>query len=155
MQARVFVVRPAFVAAVVSAAGLLGLYGLLGCVGGSAGVAQAADSSFSVKLEVPPAQKGQRAVVRVKVVPGAGYHMNKEFPSALVLTAPAGVTIERPRQAAGDARRFEEAGADFDVALTSAQAGKQVVVGDLKFAVCSSTSCDPKREKVSFTLEVK
>ena len=115
----------------------------------------AADPSYSLKLEVPAAKKGERAVVHVKLAPGAGYHMNKEFPSALSLVPPAGVALERPKQVAKDATRFEEGGADFEVALTSSEAGKKVVSGELKFAVCSATTCDPKREKVSFTVEVK
>jgi hypothetical protein len=117
--------------------------------------AQAADPSYSLKLDVPAAKKGQRAVVKVHVVPGAGYHMNKEFPTALTLVPPAGLVIEKPKQLAKDAAKLEEAGADFDVVLTAADAGAKVVTGELKFAVCSATSCDPKKEAVRFTVNVQ
>lgn len=122
---------------------------------GLSSLASAADPSYALKLEVPPAKKGQRTVVKVHIAPGAGYHMNKDFPTSLALTPPAGVTVEKPKQGVKDAARFEEAGADFEVALTAAEPGSKVVTGDLKFAVCTATTCDPKREKVSFTVEVK
>ncbi len=118
-------------------------------------VAHASDASFSYKFDVPPAKKGQRAVVKLKLAPGAGYHMNKDFPTSLAFTPPIGVTIEHPKLGAKDATRFEDTGAEFEVALTSTDAGSKVVNAELKFAVCTATTCDPKREKVSFTVEVK
>ena len=133
--------------------GLVGFLGLPAVCG--VGVAEAADPAFALKLEVPPAKKGQRAVVKLRLVPGSGYHMNKDFPTSLVMAAPAGVTLEKPRQSAADAARFSESGADFEVALTAGEPGAKLVSGELKFAVCTATTCDPKREKVSFTLEVK
>jgi hypothetical protein len=117
--------------------------------------AWANDSSFTVKVDVPPAKHGERAVVKVHVVPGKGYHMNLEFPTALSMAATDGVTVEKTKQTGKEAARLVEAGLDFDVALTASAAGNKVMNGDLKFAVCSATSCDPKREKVSFTVEAK
>jgi hypothetical protein len=51
--------------------------------------------------------------------------------------------------------KLEEGGAEFDVAFTSADAGKKTFSGEFKFAVCSASTCDPKKEKLSFTVEVK
>jgi hypothetical protein len=115
----------------------------------------AADPSYTLKLDVPPAKKGQRTVVKVHVMPGAGYHMNKDFPTSLSLTPPQGVTLEKAKLTKADAAKWEEAGGDFDVALTVADAGSKTVTGELKFAVCTATSCDPKKEQVSFTVVVK
>jgi hypothetical protein len=118
--------------------------------------AYAADPSYSLKLDVPTAaKKGQRTVVKLHVVPGTGYHMNKDFPTALTLVPPAGLTLEKPKQLGKDAAKLEEAGADFDVAFTAADAGSKVVTGELKFAVCSANSCDPKKETVRFTVTVQ
>lgn len=118
-------------------------------------VAHAADPSFVLKVDVPPTHHGEKSVVRVHLTPGAGYHMNKEFPTSLSMIPADGVSVEKPKQTAKDATRMVEEGADFDVTLTAAAAGKKVLTGDLKFAVCSATSCDPKKEKLSFTVEVK
>ena len=117
--------------------------------------ARADDPAYSFKLDVPAAQAGQRTVVRLHVRPSTGYHMNKEFPTALTVTAPAGVAVEKPKQSGKDAVKLEEAGADFDVALTAAAAGQKALHGELKFAVCSATSCDPKKQAFDVTVTVK
>ncbi|MEO6952275.1 MAG: hypothetical protein ABI321_10715 [Polyangia bacterium] len=108
-----------------------------------------------MKVDVPAAKAGQHTVVKLHVKPGQGYHMNKEFPVGVTLNPTAGIKADKPHLGKADAARFEEAGADFDLDLVAATPGKQVVTADMKFAVCSATACEPKREKVSFTLEVK
>ena len=113
------------------------------------------DPSYAVKVDVPATKAGQHAVVKLHVKPGAGYHMNRDFPVGVTVAPTAGVTTDKAHLGKADAARFEDAGADFDVGLVAAAPGKQVVTADLKFAVCSATACEPKREKVSFTLEVK
>ena len=130
------------------------------CVFGLAAAASARaeevkDPSYAVKVDVPPAKAGQKAVVKLHVKPGAGYHMNKDFPVGVTFNPTAGVTAEKPHLGKADAARFEDTGADFELGLVATAPGKQVVTADMKFAVCSATACEPKREKVSFTLEVK
>lgn len=113
-------------------------------------------ASYALKVEAPPAKKGEKAVAKVKITPAAGYHMNKEYPTSLVLsTVPAGVTVDKMKLTMKDAARWEESGGEFDVAYTAAAAGKKVVSGEIKFAVCSATTCDPKKSNVSFEIDVK
>jgi hypothetical protein len=113
-------------------------------------------AGYVLKIDAPAAKAGQKAVARVHITPGAGYHMNKEYPTSLVFTTvPAGVLVDKVKLTAKDAAKFEEAGAEFDVAYTAAQPGKKVVSGELKFAVCSATTCDPKKSNVSFEIDVK
>jgi hypothetical protein len=113
-------------------------------------------SSYLLKVEAPPAKKGQKSVAKIRITPGAGFHMNKEYPTSLVLsTVPAGVTVDKMKQTMKDAAKWEEAGGEFDVAYTAAAAGKQVVTGEIKFAVCSANTCDPKKSNVSFEIDVK
>ncbi|MDB4969635.1 MAG: hypothetical protein JWN44_5324 [Myxococcales bacterium] len=115
-----------------------------------------ADASYVLKVDAPAAKKGEKAVARVHITPGAGYHVNKEYPTSLVFTAvPAGVLVDKMKLTGKDAAKLEEAGAEFDVAYTAAQPGKKVVSGELKFAVCSATTCDPKKSNVSFEIDVK
>lgn len=120
-----------------------------------AGAALAADSAYSVKVEAPPAKKGQKAVAKIEIKPGSGFHMNKDYPTSLSLTPPAGVTIDKTKLTSKDATKWEEQGGEFDVAYTAAQPGKKVVTGELKFAVCSANSCDPKKSPVSIEIDVK
>jgi hypothetical protein len=113
-------------------------------------------ASYVLKVDAPPAKKGEKAVAKIHITPGAGYHINKEYPTSLVFTAvPAGVLVDKMKLTAKDAAKFEEAAAEFDVAYTAAQPGKKVVAGELKFAVCSATTCDPKKSAVSFEIDVK
>jgi hypothetical protein len=114
------------------------------------------EASYVLKVEAAPAKKGQKAVAKVKITPGAGFHMNKEYPTSLVLsTVPAGVTVDKMKQTMKDAAKWDEAGGEFDVAYTAAAAGKQVVSGEIKFAVCTANTCDPKKSNVSFEIDVK
>ncbi|MCA1664900.1 MAG: hypothetical protein LC659_11610 [Myxococcales bacterium] len=117
---------------------------------------RAAMASYVLKVDTAPAKKGQKAVAKIHITPAAGYHMNKEYPTSLVLsTVPAGVTVDKMKQTMKDAAKWEEAGGEFDVAYTAADAGKKVVSGEIKFAVCSANTCDPKKSNVSFEIDVK
>ena len=71
------------------------------------------------------------------------------------MVAPAGVTVDKPKQTAKDAIKLEEAGADFDVTFTPSEPGQKTFTGELKFAVCSANSCDPKKQALNFTVDVK
>lgn len=134
-------------AALVIGCGSLGALGL--------GVARAEDASFKLKVDVPAAQKGVPAVAKITLQPGPGYHVNKSYPTSLALTPPPGVTVDKPKLAGADAVRLEEAGAQFDVKFTAAEAGQKTIAGELKFAVCSASSCDPKKEKLTLVVNVK
>ena len=113
------------------------------------------DASFALKVETPAAKPGEHAVAHLKITPGVGFHMNKEYPTSLALSPPEGVTLDKSKLTAKDAAKFEEREAQFDVAYTAAKPGKQIVTGELKFAVCSANSCDPKKSPVSFEIDVK
>jgi hypothetical protein len=113
-----------------------------------------ADPAYSLKIDAPAAKKAQRGVVKIHIAPGTGYHMNKDYPTKMMVSPPAGASVEKPKQTAKDATKFEEAGADFEVVYTSTAAGKQTFTGELSFAVCTATTCDPKKEKLSFTVDV-
>lgn len=115
-----------------------------------------ADAAYVLKVEAVPAKKGQKSVAKVKITPGAGYHMNKEYPTSLVLsTVPAGVTVDKMKQTMKDAAKWEETGGEFDIAYTAAETGKKTVSGEIKFAVCSANTCDPKKSSISFDIDVK
>ena len=111
-----------------------------------------ADSSFSVKIDAPAAQKAKKGVAKIHITPGPGFHMNKEFPAAAKVMAPAGVTVDKDKVPPS---KVEEAGMDFEVGYTANEAGKKTFTGELKFAVCSANSCDPKKEALNFTVDVK
>src|SRR5437764_12394286 len=90
------------------------------------GGAAFADPSYNLKIDAPPGKKAQKGVVKIHIAPGAGFHVNKDYPTNLSVVAPAGATVDKPKQGAKDAVKLAEEGADFDVAYTCTQAGKQV-----------------------------
>ena len=113
-------------------------------------------AAYVLKVDAPPAKKGQKSVAKVKITPAAGYHMNKEYPTSLVLSSvPAGVTVDKMKQTMKDATKWTETEGEFDVAYTAADAGKKTVSGEIKFAVCSANTCDPKKSNVSIEIDVK
>jgi hypothetical protein len=121
----------------------------------STGSALASDSSYAVKVDVAPVKRGEKMVAKIRITPGVGFHVNKDYPAQVAVFAPQGISVEKPKQTAKDAIKLEESGAEFDVALTCAEAGHKTVTGDIKFAVCSASTCDPKKEKLSFSFDVK
>lgn len=114
-----------------------------------------ADRAYQLRVEAPSAAKGTRSVAKVIIAPGPGFHINKEFPTSMTVNPPDGVKLEKPKQSGKDAVRLEEAGAEFDVGYVASSAGDKPFSGELKFAVCTATTCDPKKEKLSFVVQVK
>jgi hypothetical protein len=122
----------------------------------AAGVAKAGAPSFQVTIDAPAAKVGATAQARVKVTAGDGYHVNKDYPTSLKITAPpSGVDLPKATVTKGNGVTIEEKQALFEIAYTAKEPGKKTFTGEVKFAVCTETTCDPKKEKVSFTVDVK
>lgn len=113
-----------------------------------------ADDSFTVAAAPIAAKKGQAAKGSVVVKPGKGFHINQEYPLSLKLLPVAGVSFAKQTLTRSDAHLTEQEGA-FEVEVTAADAGKKTLTGELKFAVCSATTCDPKKVMVNLPVEVK
>jgi hypothetical protein len=114
------------------------------------------DSSFSVALEVPAdVASGAEAIASVKVLPGAGYKVNEEYPTKLTLQPTEGVTTAKAVLLKGDAAKFDKHELAFNVKLTPAKAGTYTINGTLAFAVCTDATCDPKTEKIAINLVAK
>jgi hypothetical protein len=120
----------------------------------AAGSAPAEEQAFHIMIDAPSAKVGAPAQAHFKLTPGPGRHVNKDFPTSLKLTAPAGVDLPKPTLLAKDGK-VEEAQAAFDVAFTAKEAGKKTFTGKLSFAVCTAQTCEPHNEKVSFTVVVQ
>lgn len=97
---------------------------------------------------------GQPVKAQVVIKPAAGYHMNEEFPTSLKLSPMQGVTYAKAQLSKADAA-MSKSECRFDVVLTGAEAGKKTVTGNLSFAVCTETTCDPQKATVTIDLTVK
>ena len=118
--------------------------------------ARAEGQGFVVEVTPPAEVKvGVEAKAKVVLKPVAPYHVNKEFPTQLTVTPPAGVELAKAKQKPEDAAKFEEEGAVFEVAFTPREAGDKRFEAAFKFAVCTTETCDPKSEKLAWTVPVK
>ncbi|HUQ05485.1 MAG TPA: hypothetical protein VM261_23445 [Kofleriaceae bacterium] len=121
---------------------------------GGGGESGANDTSFKLTTEqAAPTKAGGEAVARLVVKPGAGYHMNKDFPTKLTLEPPAGVTLSKAVLEPADAEKFDDNELAFAVKMTPAGVGEYTINGTFKFAVCTDTTCDPKKQKVALVLK--
>ncbi len=118
------------------------------------GKAPGGDDRYALQIEAPEAKAGQPAQVTVKVVPKAPWHMNLDFPTSLKVTAPDGVTLDKPDLKKADAK-LDESACQFDVKFTPASAGESTFTGKFKFAVCQDDACSPVTEDVEFKVAVK
>jgi hypothetical protein len=133
----------------------IGSGGKTRAIGLAKGVA-ADTESYTIKLSVPDkVAKGAEAVVTVDVAPKTGWHLNKEFPTKLSVTAPDSVKVTKAVQTAADATVLTDNAGQWTVRFTAAAAGTQSFAGKFKFAVCTDTTCDPKREELSWKVAVE
>jgi len=109
------------------------------------------DGSFKLAVSTPAAgPAGTEAIAHVTVTPSTGWHMNKDYPTKLKLTAPEGVALQKAVLELADVAKLDDNELAFDVKLTPARAGTYKVDGELKFAVCTPDTCDPKKQTIAF-----
>ena len=128
-------------------------------LGGSAARAESlvgavAGKPYVVTVAPVSGMKGQPVKAQVVIRPAAGYHMNEEFPTTLKLSPTAGVAFSKAALAKQDAVMSKQE-CRFDVQMTGSEAGKKSVTGNLSFAVCTETTCDPQKTPVTIELTVK
>jgi hypothetical protein len=104
---------------------------------------------------VPQPAVGLEQTFSVHVMPGKGYHMNKDYPTKLTLELPAGVSSPKPILVAEDAEKFTESSLTFGVKLAAAAKGSYTVPATLKFAVCTDSTCNPKKQAISLPLQAQ
>jgi len=117
------------------------------------------------KLAIDPpadAKAGAEAIAKITVTPGAGYHVNTEYPTKLTLTAPDGVTLAKDKfiagghdKSRGDADALDEQRLAIAVKLTPAASGSYTINGNFKFAVCDRDQCLAKQETIAIAVAAK
>ena len=117
------------------------------------------------KLAIDPpadAKAGAEAIAKITVTPGAGYHVNTEYPTKLTLTAPDGVTLAKDKfiagghdKSRGDADALDEQRLAIAVKLTPAASGSYTINGNFKFAVCDKDQCLAKQETIAIAVAAK
>ena len=116
----------------------------------------ASDDSYRLELELPAAvAKGSEGVAFVTIAAKAGWHVNQDFPTKLTIDAPDGVEVDKAVQRADDAVKLTDHEARFAIKYTATSAGTKAFGGSVKFAVCTDDTCDPKRVKLAFKVDVQ
>lgn len=114
------------------------------------------DESYTLTIDAPDRlASGAEGTVRVSVVPKKGWKMSQEFPTKLDVQAPAGVTVTKAEQRVADAERFEDGGATWAIKVKASDAGTKSFQAKFKFAVCTETTCDPKKQELAWAIDVE
>jgi len=112
--------------------------------------------TYIVKAEVPEASSsGEKADVKITLLPKTGWHINQDFPTKLKITAPEGIALASDTQRATDAEKFSEDAALFNVSCNPEGAGAKAFTAEFRFAMCTESTCDPKKAALAWTLNVK
>jgi hypothetical protein len=116
-----------------------------------------ADSeSYTVKLAAPDKlATGAKGSATLEVAPKKGWHLNDEFPYKLTVTAPAGTKVAKPEQGKKDTVAFSREAMKWSIDFEASSAGNKAFTGKVKFAVCTETSCEPKKEELAFNVVVE
>jgi hypothetical protein len=116
----------------------------------------AAAEGYQLMLAAPAkVASGAEGVATLEIVPAKGWHLNNEFPAKLTVTAPADVALAQAEQKLADASAWSETSGTFTMRFTPSAAGDKKLDANLRFAVCTETTCDPKKEAFSFAVTVE
>jgi hypothetical protein len=112
--------------------------------------------SYTVKLASPAkVTTGSKGSATLEIVPKKGWHLNDEFPYKLTVAAPAGAKVAKPEQGKKDTVAFSHSSMKWAIDFEASAAGDKAFTGKVKFAVCTETSCDPKKEELAFNVKVE
>jgi hypothetical protein len=123
--------------------------------GNDSGMTPENDASYKLAVIPAAAAAGAEAVAKVSVTPAQGWKVNMDFPTQLQVKAPDGVKLTKAVMEIGDAAKVDDHELTFDVKLVADKAGTYKCDGEIKFAVCTPDSCDPKKRAIAFELVAK
>ncbi len=121
-----------------------------------AGGTTVAGTGFELSVSVPATSKpGTPIELTLALIPTTGRKINQEFPLSITVAAPTDVKVPRVKLGRADARELSDTRAVFPIALTPSTAGERTITLDVRFAVCSDRACEPRRESISVSLQVR
>jgi hypothetical protein len=97
---------------------------------------------YTLLLQAPESvAQGESAQVAFVVVPKKGWKLSDE--------------VDKPNQQKSDAVSYGEKEARWAINVKPTTAGKKSFSGSLKFAVCTETTCNPRKPELAFAFDVK
>ena len=107
-------------------------------------------SSDEGMFEITPirnASVGRAQTARIRIVPGAGFHINTEYPFVVQLADAPGLKLDKlrfeggKRGAVGDAETLAEEELAIPITVTPTTSGEHTLNGTINFGICKATSC--------------
>ncbi len=93
------------------------------------------------------ASVGRAQVARIRIVPGAGFHINTQYPFVVQLADSPGLKLEKlrfeggKRGTVGDAETLAEQELEIPITVTPTSVGEHTLNGTINFGICKATSC--------------
>jgi hypothetical protein len=101
-------------------------------------------------FEITPirnASVGRAQTARIRIVPGAGFHINTEYPFVVQLADAPGLKLEKlrfeggRRGTVGDAETLVEQELAIPITVTPTTSGEHTLNGTINFGICKATAC--------------
>ncbi|MDB4960531.1 MAG: hypothetical protein JWP01_530 [Myxococcales bacterium] len=118
----------------------------------------AADEGTLAIVAPHPTTLGVATTARIRVVPGAGYHINTRYPFVVSFASTENVTVAKPRLEggrngiAGDAEILAETELSIPVTVIASTPGEHTVNGQFHVGICKSDVCLTRSMPVTFTV---
>lgn len=111
---------------------------------------------YQIKLTAPARlASGAHSSATIEIVPKQGWKLNHEFPTKLAVSAPGDIKLKKSEQTVKDAVTFADKSGKWAFEFTVGAAGAKGFVCKMKFAVCTDTTCDPKKEDLAWNVSVE
>jgi len=120
----------------------------------TAGVAAASDSLYEIKKTEPKVAVGATGTASLTITAKAGWHVNAEAPITVALTAPAGVTLPKPKLTRADLAQSSLESARFDIPVSATEAGKKTINAEARFVLCQEQACKPVKETLALAVDI-
>jgi len=120
----------------------------------AAGAARADQTFYEIKKSEPKVAAGGKAQASVTIATKNGWHVNAEAPITIALTAPAGISVPKPKLSRGDLAASSAESARFDIPFEASEAGQKAITCEAKFVICQESACKPVKETLALNIEV-
>ena len=120
----------------------------------AAGISTAGDALYEIKKTEPKVAVGGTATASLTITAKAGWHVNAEAPITVALTAPAGVTLPKPKLTRADLAQSSKDAARFDIPVSATEAGKKTINAEARFVLCQEQACKPVKETLALAVDV-
>jgi hypothetical protein len=93
----------------------------------------------------------------VVLTPSGEFHVNKDFPHSIKLgDLPTGVECQKTELKTEDAKKMDDARAEFEISCTAKEAGAKEFSALYKLGVCTENGyCQSPKEKLAWKVDVK